>query len=393
MFKLTKYEAAICGLAMAFFPIFLHAQQHGSTGFWNQGKLTGYTFGDYYYKAHSDSLNRGQANQYTGIPQNANAFQFRRIYLAYEMPLSDRFQAQLAVAAEDVTDVTQSGKYTFYIKLANLRWKNIWKGTDLIIGQQPTPAFPLLEEPTWKYRSVERTIADIRRTPSFDMGAGLQGTFDPQTKNFGYNLLVGNGTGAKPSSNRFKWFYADLWAKLFQQHLVLDLYADYDRMHWQPGFHQSRNMWKLFAAFTSPQFTVGATAFVNFLKQGMKATDPVNSVSDTLNQQASGISVFVHGQLLPGKLNYFARMDHYNPAVGKTMLSPTQWTGLVANYDPQNTERFITAGFDFTPIPQVHLMPNIWYNQYTSKNSSFKGKAYRDYDLVYRITFYYVFAK
>jgi len=395
MFQLFRREAAICGLAMALFPVLLHAQQRDSTGFWGRGKFTGYAFGDYFYKAHSDTLSRGHANQYTGVPQNANAFQFRRIYLAYDMPLSNRFEAQLALAAEDVTDVTQSGKYAFYIKLANLRWKNIWKGTDLLIGQQPTPAFALLAEPTWKYRAIERTIADIRRTPAYDMGVGLQGKFDPQTGHAGYDLLVGNGTGAKPTTSALKWFYGDVWLKLFQQHMIIDLYADYNRIAWQPGFHQSRNMWKLFVAYqsTTPDghpgsFAIGAEAFVNFLHNGMTLTTS-NNMADTVNQQARGISIFIRGNLLPEKLGYFIRMDQYDPAHGNSFSSPV--SGLVANYDPQNTERFITAGLDFTPIPQVHLMPNIWYNQYTSKNTTWKGKMHRDDDLVYRITFYYLF--
>ena len=54
------------------------------------GKLWGYTFGDFYYKAHSDSLNRGGANQYTGIEKGRNAFQFRRIYLDYNYNITPK---------------------------------------------------------------------------------------------------------------------------------------------------------------------------------------------------------------------------------------------------------------------------------------------------------------
>ena len=32
----------------------------------NSGRLWGYSFGDYYVKAHSDSLSRGGSNQYAG---------------------------------------------------------------------------------------------------------------------------------------------------------------------------------------------------------------------------------------------------------------------------------------------------------------------------------------
>jgi len=54
----------------------------------NSGRIWGYAFGDAYYKAHSDSFNRGGSNQYSGIPQGRNAFQFRRIYLGYDFNIS-----------------------------------------------------------------------------------------------------------------------------------------------------------------------------------------------------------------------------------------------------------------------------------------------------------------
>src|ERR1700742_3463093 len=108
----------------------------------NSGRLWGYMFGDYYAKAHSDSLNRGGSNQYTGIPTNRTAFQFRRIYLGYDYNITDKFSAELLLAAEDnfptgnptsnvavagntpqsgAGDLLGDGKYSFYIKLANIR--------------------------------------------------------------------------------------------------------------------------------------------------------------------------------------------------------------------------------------------------------------------------------
>src|SRR6476620_12384033 len=141
--------------------------QQADSSFKPSGKLWGYSFGDYYYKAHSDALNRGGANQYTGVDQGRNAFQLRRAYLGYNYDIHPKFAAELLLAAEDNLgtsagvlsgDLTTSNKLTFYIKYANLRWKNIWKGTDLVVGQAATPAFSLVEEPIWGYRSIERTI-------------------------------------------------------------------------------------------------------------------------------------------------------------------------------------------------------------------------------------------
>ena len=400
----------------------------------NSGRLWGYMFGDYYYKGHSDSLNRGGNNQYSGIPQNRNAFQFRRIYLGYDYNISKKFAAELLLAAEDnfpafnppssaatSGDELLNNKLSFYIKLANIRVKNIWKWTDLILGQQATPSFPLISERIWSYRSIERTIADIRRTPSYDFGAGLQGKFDAKG-NYGYDLLIANGTSAKPASNSFKWFYADIFAYFMDKKLVLDLYADYQRLNWQPGWHHDRQMIKGYAAYSFPStatagtsdLTIGAEGFVNTIKADSKAT-LIAGGADTINTAAHGISFFVHGNIVKNKLRFFARYDSYNPNKninnGKysnyaAVSSPGGYntpgyrivynpgtgspTSATSTGDITSRESFITAGLDFTPYKGVHFMPNIWYNHYSSQMT---GVSNRDYDLVYRMTFYYVFGK
>ncbi|MBO9574031.1 MAG: hypothetical protein J7497_17725, partial [Chitinophagaceae bacterium] len=262
----------------------LNADSAFNEGIPGSGRLWGYVFGDYYYKSHADSLNRGGANQYTGIPEGRNTFHLRRIYLGYDYNLSKKFSAELLLAAEDNFpaynasasnapggDLLANGKESFYIKLANIRWKNIWKGTDLILGQQATPAYVSMSEKIWNYRSVERTITDIHRTPSYDLGAGLRGTFDPATNNFGYNLLTATGNGARPANTSFKWFYGDIWAIFLNKKLIVDVYADYQRLNWQPGFHHDRHMLKGFIAYNTPIVTFGAEGFVNIIRQDTRA--------------------------------------------------------------------------------------------------------------------------
>ncbi|HWB93272.1 MAG TPA: hypothetical protein VG605_15525 [Puia sp.] len=389
----------------------------------NSGRLWGYAFGDYYVKAHTDSLNRGNANQYTGIPANRSAFQFRRIYLGYDYNITDKFSAELLLAAEDnfpagnppgngtSGDELLNNKETFYIKLANIRWKNIWNGTDLVVGEQATPAFPMLTEKIWNYRSIERTIADIRRTPSYDLGIGLQGTFDPRTKNFGYDLLAANGSSAKPEADNFKWFYGDVYAMFFDKKLIIDLYGDYERLGWvaEPDGanfgHVSRQMTKAYIAYNTPALTIGAEAFINHLQNGIAATKRAGG-TEYLSPNAEGISLYIHGNIVPGKLRFFARWDGYNPnnkvdnniyAAYKggvtTIGNYTDGTPIGAINDVTYKQMFITAGLDFTPARNVHFMPNIWYNHYKTQLEGLDGKINGDYDMAYRMTFYFVFGK
>ncbi len=392
----------------------------------NSGRIWGYSFGDFYYKSHSDSLNRGGPNQYTGIPKNRNAFAFRRIYLGYDYNISKKFSAELLLAAEDnfpafnsptssvsSGDELANGKLSFYIKLLNLRWKGIWKGTDLVVGQQSTPAFALLSEKIWSYRSIERTIADIRRTPSYDMGVGLQGFIDPNTKNFGYNVLIGNGSSAKPESTSFKWFYGEVYHYFFDKKIVVDVYADYQRLNWQTTWHHDRQMLKGFVAYTTPALTIGAEGYINNIRNDTKAK-LISGSSDTINTAARGLSLYVHGNIIKNKLRFFARVDAINPDknFNKNLYSsyagissPSGYnsgsfeetlsnTGGVASATPTGDitakESFATLGLDFTPIKNIHFMPNIWYNHYSSQLTNAKEA---DYDLVYRMTFYFVFGK
>jgi hypothetical protein len=403
------------------------------------GHLWGYTFGDAFTKAHSDTLSRGGSNQYSGVPGNniqgggKTAFQFRRIYLGYVADISKKFTAELLLEAADnfasgnppangaaVTsagDQTANGKLAFYIKLANLRWKNVWKGTDLVVGQVYTPSFGMLTEKIWSYRAVERTIADIRRTPSYDMGVTLQGKFDAKG-NYGYNVMVGNGTSAKPAQNNFRSFYGDVYAKFLNQHLVFDLYADYTRENWVKTWHHSRQMLKGFVAYTTPKLTVGVEGFVNNLQKDLFATKTAGGAVDTLNNAATGLAIFVHGNIIKEKLRFFARVDFYNPMTKVNNGKYASYAGNTGNYndnsfkttvttsaagaitttyastgDETYKQTFVTAGLDYSPAKNVHFMPNVWFENYTSQLPGLTGKVKSDYDLVYRMTFYYIFGK
>lgn len=400
------------------------------------GRIWGYAFGDFYYKSHADSLNRGGNNQYTGIPQSRNAVQFRRIYLGYDYNFNAKYSAELLLAAEDnfpafnppsstvaSGDELSNSKETFYIKLANFKIKNIWNGTNLVIGEQFTPAFAMLSEKVWNYRSIERTITDIRRTPSYDLGVGLNGVFDPKTKNFGYNLLIATGNSDKPATNSYKWFYGDIYGMFLDKRLIIDLYADYQRLNWVPGWHHDRQMLKAFVAWSTSPITVGVEGFVNNIKNDTKATlitAQGTRTADTIDTKANGIAFFAHGDIIANKLRWFARVDIYNPNskvdngtykayagisspsgynssgykmsyVGSTTGAPVSAT---ATGDPTSKETFLTAGLDFMPYKDIHLEPNIWYNHYASQlSSTMAGYGPNNQDVVWRLTFFYVFGK
>ncbi|MBS1946511.1 MAG: hypothetical protein JST47_01980 [Bacteroidetes bacterium] len=372
----------------------------------NSGRLWGYVFGDVFYKSHADSLNRGGNNQYTNVKQSATQFQFRRIYLGYDYNISKTFSTEFLLAAEDDFnggDLLQNNKFTPYIKLANLRWKNfLFRGNDLVFGLQPTPAFPYLTENLFTYsRPIERTITDIRRTPSFDFGLGLQGRFNSKDRAvvYGYHFLVANGSGAKPQNlagNLYKWFYGDVFVGLLNRKLIIDYYADYQRQNWAPGNHghAARQMNKLAVAWVDKNFTIGTEGFINNLKQCETGIN--GATKDTLDGKSSGITFYAHVNIVKTKLRAWARYDLYNPNTNYDHSAYTKYAtlyGVSTSYEPNNKERFLSIGIDYMPVNNVHVMPNLWYNKYIGQQANLVGAAAKDHDLVWRLTFYFTFGK
>lgn len=373
----------------------------------NSGRVWGYAFGDFAYKGHSDSLGRGARAQYTGIPTSRSTFQFRRIYFGYDYNISKKFSAEFLLAMEDnfpagnppsstaaSGDLLSDGKIAPYIKYINIRVKNIWKGTDLVVGQMQTPAFSLTVEKLWQYRSLERTITDFAGgTASYDMGAALQGVFDPIAKNYGYYVMVSNGSKAQPENDNFKWFQGDLWAKFISKRLEIHLYGDYQRVNWTPAWHHDRSTIKGFIGYTTPMFTAGVEAYVTSLNHDNFDTKKAGGV-DTISVKGKGISIFARGQFIKDKLGYVLRYDNSNPdnKIDNNMYS--KYTSPSAGYsEPSTKQTFILAALDWTPHKNVHIMPNIWYNHFKTQITGLTGKVNGDYDLVYRVTLFYTFGR
>ena len=387
------------------------------------GNVWGLTFGDFVFKGVADDagasgLGRGN-NQYSKIPADAHYFQYRRIFLGYNYDISSKFTAEILLAAEDDYspgsignqslngDALTDGKFSPYLRLANIHWKEIFKGSELIIGTMPTPAFPQLTETLWGYRSIEKTVADLHKTLSYDKGVALQGKFD-KNANYGYDFMIGTGNGAKPESDNFQMFYGDVWAKFLHKKLIVDLYQDYGKLDWtnidtlSNKFHHDRNTTKIMVAYTVPKYTVGIEAMRTVLMGDVEA--PTRSGRTYyLTTVATAVSMYARGRLYKDKWGFFARYDIFNPGhnVNAIIDNPKiiAYTALTPNYDPTIKEQFVSFGVDYTPVPNVHFMPNFYLNTYTctygSEHYDLNPSAndVKGTDAVYRLTVYYIFGK
>jgi len=350
-----------------------------SAEFKPSGKVWGYVLADYFVKAHADSLNRGNT-QYANTAKNFNAFAFRRIYLGYDYQISKTFSTQLLLAHES-DNLDASGGRTVFIKAANLRWKNILPNNDLVIGQTATPIYALTSESVWGYRSVEKTVADMRKFGSSnDLGILWQGKLNDKG-DYGYNFMIANGTSQKLETDKYKKFYGEIYAKFMNQKLIVDLTSDYE----PSSSTQSKTTVHGFVAYQTTPFTAGIEIVNQTQKGATKDTTAGKANAKSVNIIPLAFSVFVRGQIVPDKLNYFARFDTYNPDTKYN--ADIKYSTKVGS----DKEYFVTAGIDWTPVKNVHLMPNIWYNSYSSMKNNVSGKAKNDYDLTARVTAYFIF--
>ena len=353
------------------------AQNVKDSTFKPYGVVGGLFFGDYAYKINADSLKRGNL-EYSGLPKDQSQFNIRRLYFTYEYFLSPKFSTEMVLTYEGQTATTSVRN--IFIKYLNVRWKNVFKGSDIYFGQIRTPTFALMEK-IWGFRAVEKTIADQRGiAASSDLGVSLSGRLDKK-ECLGYTIMLANGAGIRPENDKYKKLYTNLVAKFAQQKIILDLNYNYELS--SPVIHRSRQTFKVGAAYQTKKFTIGTEAFDDELHHFAKAI-PLNSIDTILqNQRLLGLSVFLRNNWT-NKISTFIRYDRYNP--DKFYNSSTKYIGTYANYN----ESFFTAGIDFQPIEKVHIIPNVWYNHYHNKNNQ-PANLFDGNDLVARCTVYVIF--
>lgn len=378
-------------LSIGFFSASAQDSTKTKTEFKPSGKIWGYAFGDYAYKLHADAEKRGSI-QYSKLPSDYNSFNFRRIYLGYDYQFSPYVSSQFILAHESTSeantsnpDVLTDNNRAMYIKAMNIRFQHVIPRATIVVGQQSTPTFSLLEETVWGYRSVEKTMTDMRGiSSSTDLGVGIFGKVG-KNENVGYDVMVGNNNGAKLENNNFKKLYTSLYAYFFDKKLVIQGNFEYARTALTP-VQKNASTYKAFAAYKNSGTTIGISVFN---QMQTNSSNYLSGISDTAFSeiQPSGISVFVTRQLTKDKLNLFARFDAYDPD-----SKYNQTKSYVGTYNTTK-EYFATFGLDFIPYKNVHIMPNLWYDQFQSKLPNATGNLKSDYDLEGRITLYFTFNK
>jgi hypothetical protein len=346
----------------------------------SQGKISGYMFGDYYYNVMRDASVPTSSVASPVGGQNYSAFQLRRIYFTYDNDISETFTTRFRLEADQgalsgkasgldsSSDVLRSGKIAPFVKDAYVVWKNVFAGSNLIFGVQPTPAYDV-SEAAWGYRSLEKTIGDLRGfVDSRDLGISLKGkvTDDGMVN---YWVMIGNGAGTgKPETDMYKRYYAHIQVKPITN-LQATLYADYkDAAGNATG---STGTWTeaLFVGYSVPfEYNFGAEIYMS--SQSNSYTPPGGSLG---SKNAAGYSIWGAYNIIP-ELAAVLRYDNYDPN-----------TDGASKYDARN---YVIAGLSWKVDKNVSIQPNVLYETYDAPNASHGAP---DPSVTARVTMYYVF--
>jgi hypothetical protein len=360
-----------------------------------QGKFSGYMFGDYYYNVARDANITSLKNVASPAGTTAyQAFQFRRIYFTYDNDISDQFTSRFRLEADQTASngapatgdmlVGSPGKVSVFVKDAYLMWKNVFSGSNVIFGVQPTPTFDVSES-AWGYRSLEKTIMDLRGiAPSRDLGIALKGKITGDGM-INYWAMFANGSGNVVETDKYKRYYAHLQFKP-TTNLQATLYVDYKDVadivnsYTKSTVSNAALTTALFIGYSEPfSYNIGVEGFLQTTANALKdtAAKAYNDLS------GMGFSIFGSYYIIP-ELAVVARYDNYSPSSDDNSKDPAHYGTGTAGYLARN---LIIAGLSWKVDKNVSIMPNIYYETYDAQ----KGGTTPNASITGRLTVYYIF--
>ncbi len=342
----------------------------------NKGRISGYMFGDYFYNVGRDPNISTLSNVANGGKKDLNGVQFRRIYFAYSYDISSKFTSLFRVESDQTSSSnTAGGKLGVMVKDASLTWKNIFDGSDLIFGLQPTPTFDISES-FWGHRFLEKTIMDLRGiAPSRDLGIALRGKLG-SSGNFRYWLMLGDGSGNAPETDKYKRYYVNLQylpSKDFTVTAYVDLKSkaainDPNSLSNPPATLSNNELtYALFAGYNEKEnFSLGVEGYIHTTQNGLiKGTDVSN---------LNGLGFTLYGSYYFSKeVSATGRYDYFDPNTN-------------SNYKGDSRNYFL-ASINYQPNQDVTISPNVLVETYESAPNGTTYKA----SVTARLTFFYKF--
>jgi hypothetical protein len=339
-----------------------------------QIKISGILFGDYFYNAWRDTAiaNGGTVkNIATGGTRDFSGFQFRRIYLTFDDDVSENISLRFRLEDDQIA-VASGGTNNLFVKDASLKWKNIFFGSDLAFGEQPTPLE--ISEAAWGYRSLEKVQLDLRGiVTTRDLGLSLRGRIDGGG-NYNYWVIAGNNSNTGVESDKYKRYYASFQAKPFTNFQIW-VYGDYaiQAPAVNIGNRDKTTLAGLASYGLKDAYSVGIEGFSQSAAHSFQPkTGTITGGYESL--VANGLSFFAWYNIFPA-VTVIARYDVYDPN-----------TSSASNAKGDSRNLFIAA-ISWKADKSLSIQPNIEYETYEDKPATVSTpKVSYDFSLTGRLT-------
>jgi hypothetical protein len=329
-------------------------------------RFSGLMYFDYFYNVQRDP----NLPLFTNIatqpgPEDFNGFQFRRIYFTFDDDLSEHFTTRFRLEADQVA-LTSDLKVSVFVKDAWLRWKDAFDHTDMIFGFQPTAAYDA-SEVVWNYRSLEKTIMDLRGiVPSRDLSFSIKGKFDDGGK-YNWWVMIGDNSGNRPELDKFKRFYFNfLWRPT--EKIYVNINDDIKQNAEIPDPNNPAktlganvNTFDFFVGYTTKdKYAVGVEAFFQNNANGNKTQVIGSPIFNLKNRTADGVSVWGWWNFSP-RFGVVGRYDFFEPNKLNTIKGDTRGLYL--------------ASAVIKPFKNFWIMPNVEIESY---EKTITGQTFKD---------------
>lgn len=340
------------------------------------GKFSGQVFADYFYNVTRDTNFSNINNKASEGSQDLNGFVLRRASLNYDMDISKKFSARFRIEADSKSN-TSNNRIGVFIKDAYLKWNDIFDGSNLLIGIQPTPSFTVAEK-HWGYRSLEKTLQDLKGfVPSRDFGVALMGQISESNK-FNYVVMFGNNSANSPETDKYKRYYASVDFSPIKNFTVA-LTGDFksrasidDPNNANEKLANNTILGSLFLGYAEKEnFTFGIETVMQINQNGWQSPNLSGPV-EVKNINTLGLSIFS------------------SVWITESIVPVLRYDFFDANIDGESksdSRNYFLAGVDFKMDKNVSIIPNLIYESYEKTPSGLEI----DPSLTARVTFYYNF--
>jgi hypothetical protein len=309
-------------------------------------QVSGVVFGDAY----------GVVEHHDPAADGANGFWLRRINLVFDQKMGDRLSARLRFEAASPGNFTSSGGLDPFVKDAYVQWNG--DRAQVAAGLTSTPTMDFVEA-AWGYRPVERVPVDLQRFGGTrDMGVSVRGNFDAG-KRWGYNAMVGNGSGLAAETNEGKKAMVSL---TFQPNAAWGFEA-YGDVESRPG-EADRSTFHLFGFHRGDWGRIGV--------QGARQVREQPSGEELELDLASVFVVVKAGE----RSHLLARVDRtFDP-------NPEGQAIAYLPLDPTAEATIAILGWDYALAEKLNVIPNVEWVTYEHP----EGGPDPDDDLLVRLT-------